>query len=293
MEIAQKLKIRRIVVGLVCLALFFSAFFFVLSAYNNDSTQRTTALTFGVDEKEANRMDITANLLSADPIKGDLPIRVSVIPKGSFAINDSPRMSQDLTFVTTVEGAKSDGSLAKNKIPPYIDGTLSLYNGRVNDYPFDKHEADLYLNFINPKNDQQSIPMSVDFNGSIPGFNVDADIIKEFDTVDDIGIKVHISRSLITKIFAIFIMVAMWLVAITVLTIALAVLLQKRPVEAGLFTYMGALLFALPAVRNIQPGIPPVGTLTDFLSFFWAESLIAISVVIMSYCWFSRYQAKN
>ncbi|NKB17610.1 MAG: DUF4436 family protein [Pseudanabaena sp. CRU_2_10] len=56
---------------------------------------------------------------------------------------------------------------------------------------------------------------------------------------------------------------------------------------------MGALLFALPAVRNIQPGIPPVGTLTDFLSFFWAEALIATAVVIMFYCWFTRYQPKN
>jgi hypothetical protein len=293
MEIAQKLKVRRISVGFICLALFCGAFFFVLSAYNNDSTQRTSAFSFGADDKEVNRMEITATLIGVDPIKGDLPIRISNTPKGSFAINDTPRMSQELTFVTTVEGAKSDGTFAKNKVPPYIDGTLSLYNGRVNNYPFDQHEADLYLYFINPKNDQQSIPMSVDFNGSIPGFNVDADIIKDFDTVDNIGIKVHISRSIVTKIFAIFIMVAMWFVAITVLTMSLAVLLQKRPVEAGLFTYMGALMFALPAVRNIQPGIPPVGTLTDFLSFFWAETIIAASVLIMFYCWFTRYQPKN
>ncbi|WP_019502225.1 DUF4436 family protein [Pseudanabaena sp. PCC 6802] len=293
MKIAQRLQIKRILIGLICLALFCGAFFFVLSAYNNDSTQRSSSFSFGADEKESNRMEVTATLLGADPVKGDLPIRISVVPKGSFAINDSPRMSQDLTFITTVEGAKSDGTLAKNKVPPYIDGTLSLYNGRVNDYPFDKHEADLYLYFVNPKNDQQSIPMSVDFNGSIPGFNVDADIIKGFDSEDNIGIKVHISRSIVTKIFAIFIMVAMWFVAIIVLTMSLAVLLQKRPIEPALFTYMGALLFALPAVRNIQPGVPPVGTLTDFLSFFWAETIIAASMGIMFYCWFTRYQPKT
>ncbi len=293
MEIAQKIKIRRAAIAITCIALFFAAFFFVLSAYKNDSTQRTSAFTFGVDDKEVNRMDVTATLLSADPIKGDLPIRVVTEPKGSFAIKDTPRMSQDLTFVTGIEGAKSDGTLAKGKVPPTIDGTLSLYNGRVNDYPFDQHEADLYLYFINPKNDGQSVPMSVEFNGAIPGFNVDADIIKGFDDVDNIGIKITITRSIITKIFAIFIMVAMWFVSITVLVMALSVLLQKRPVEAGLFTYMGALLFALPAVRNIQPGIPPVGTLTDFLSFFWAEALIATAVVIMFYCWFTRYQPKN
>jgi hypothetical protein len=37
------------------------------------------------------------------------------------------------------------------------------------------------------------------------------------------------------------------------------------------------LLFAFAIVRNAQPGTPPIGTYSDFISFFWAEVIIALS----------------
>jgi len=49
-------------------------------------------------------------------------------------------------------------------------------------------------------------------------------------------------------------------------------------------------LFAFPAVRNSQPGVPPVGTWGDFVSFFWAESMIALALGILWFC-FLRYSA--
>ena len=36
-----------------------------------------------------------------------------------------------------------------------------------------------------------------------------------------------------------------------------------------------ALIFGLPALRNIQPYVPPVGVLGDYFSFIWAELLVA------------------
>ena len=44
-----------------------------------------------------------------------------------------------------------------------------------------------------------------------------------------------------------------------------------------------ALIFALPTIRNCQPGIPPIGTVTDIGCFFWVE-LIAISTAILLLC---------
>jgi hypothetical protein len=293
MATSQAIKTRRIVVGIVCIVLFFSAFFAALYAYKNDLTQRSSGYSFGVDEKEPNRMSIPINFLAVDPIKGDLSIRVMPIPHGSFAIADTSLMSADLTFNISIEGSKGEVALKKKKAPASVDGTLSLFNGRVSDYPFDSHEAEVYLYLTNPKDEKQEIPMEVDFLGALPGYNIDTDIIKGFDSAEEIGVKIKISRSIITKAFAMFILVAMWVVPLAVLFMALAVLLQNRPVEVGMFAYMGALLFALPAVRNIQPGIPPVGALTDFLSFFWAEILVAIAQMIIFYCWLTRYKPKD
>jgi hypothetical protein len=60
-----------------------------------------------------------------------------------------------------------------------------------------------------------------------------------------------------------------------------------------MFTLIAGMLFALPAVRNLQPGVPPLGGLSDFLSFFWAESLVAISLPILFFVWLTRYKKPS
>jgi hypothetical protein len=41
-------------------------------------------------------------------------------------------------------------------------------------------------------------------------------------------------------------------------------------------------------VRNAQPGAPPIGTFSDFISFFWAEVFIALCLVILVFTWLLR-----
>ena len=46
-----------------------------------------------------------------------------------------------------------------------------------------------------------------------------------------------------------------------------------------------SLIFGLPALRNIQPGIPPQGTLGDSLAFVWSEIAAAASAVALIVHW--------
>ena len=41
------------------------------------------------------------------------------------------------------------------------------------------------------------------------------------------------------------------------------------------------LIFALPSFRNSMPLAPPFGSLSDWISFFWAESFAVIGLFIM------------
>ena len=52
--------------------------------------------------------------------------------------------------------------------------------------------------------------------------------------------------------------------------------------------WMGALLFVMPGIRNMMPGTPPMGSLTDFLVFFWVMALLALCLFIMVLTWSSR-----
>jgi len=139
--------------------------------------------------------------------------------------------------------------------------------------------------------DEDIIPIGVDFTGSIPGFKIDATKGKDSDE-DLVGIDMTISRASTTKFFSLFVMVMMWGLTISVLLLTLSCLLRGRKVELAMFSFTAALLFAFAAVRNAQPGTPPIGTYSDFISFFWAEVIIALCLVVLVFTWLLRPTGK-
>lgn len=291
-DINRKLLIKRIVVILLFLALFIGAFSGALYLYQNDRTQRSADVIFG-DEKAPNRMDVFISLLGVDPVKGEMNLRFA--PKAEGIYGKDERLTKDLKFFTGIESGKAEVTLEKNRIPDTVTGSFSII-GRVSDYPFDLHSSDFYLYFTNSKDEKEEIPMAVHLYGAISGYNIDADYIpkNEFESSDSyIGLRLKISRSVITKSFSIFLMIAMWLIGLVVFTMTIVVLWQPRPIEFGMFTLIAGMLFALPAVRNLQPSVPPLGGLSDFLSFFWAESLVAISMPILFFTWIIRYKKPS
>ena len=288
-DTARKLLGKRVIVMLLFIALFIGAFSGSLYFYQSDRMQRSANLTFG-DDKEPNRIEVVVSLLGVDPIKGEVNLRFIPSPEGTYAKDN--RLIKDLKFFTGIESGKAEVTLENNRIPDAVTGSLSL-NGRVSDYPFDVHSSDFYLYFTNPKDEKEEIPMTINFYGAVLGYNVDVDYIPqaEFESSDTyMGLRVRISRSVITKSFSIFLMIAMWLSGLVVFTMAIVVSWQPRPIEFSMFTLIAGMLFALPAVRGLQPGVPPVGGLSDFLSFFWAESLVAISMPILFFTWLTRYK---
>jgi hypothetical protein len=138
---------------------------------------------------------------------------------------------------------------------------------------------------------EDDVPIGVDFLGSIHGFRIDAAKSHE-STEDYVGIDMTISRASTVKFFAIFIMLMMWGLTIAVIFLTLSVVTRGRKVEIGMFSFLAALLFAFAAVRNSQPGAPPIGTFSDFISFFWAEVIIALCLVAVVFTWLLRPTVK-
>ena len=135
--------------------------------------------------------------------------------------------------------------------------------------------------------DEDIIPIGVDFVGSITGFKIDATKAKDSDE-DLVGIDMTITRASTTKFFSLFVMVMMWGLTIAVLLLTMSVVLRGRKVELAMFSFTAALLFAFASVRNAQPGTPPIGTYSDFISFFWAEVIIALCLVVLVFTWLLR-----
>jgi hypothetical protein len=49
-----------------------------------------------------------------------------------------------------------------------------------------------------------------------------------------------------------------------------------------------SLILGLPALRNVQPGVPSVGAFSDNVIFIWAELIVAVSAVVTVWHWLLR-----
>lgn len=325
---SDKWKARDIVITLVVIVAFVVGLVLVLRIYRNEGEKRSAAVST-LGDKDPNHIEVDVKLISIDPNKGDIVARLEFTPKGNYTTDEGLTLARDVKLFTNGATGKQETDFGKGKRMNPMEITVSMYDGLVTDYPFDKHLAYLEMYFLPGKEekkaegaaakpaepaptptpetpaaseerkkeeekktqaaekDEDEIPIGVDFFGSIPGFKIDAAKAKE-STEDYVGIDMTIARASTTKFFSLFVMTMMWGLTIAVLLLTLSCILRGRKVELAMFSFTAALLFAFAAVRNAQPGTPPIGTYSDFISFFWAEVIIALCLVALVFTWLLR-----
>ena len=53
------------------------------------------------------------------------------------------------------------------------------------------------------------------------------------------------------------------------------------------------LIFGLPALRDAQPNVPPLGVFSDYISYLWAESIIEAATIIAIWIWILRHYNRQ
>lgn len=288
---------KELIFGIIGLIIFIILFTLILRNYKSEADKRSVEL---VDENKAHDfIGSNISITGIDPIKGELSVRITMTPNGKYA-NDKGRLTQDLNVYVNAASNKQEYNFQKDKMISPMDVTLSLYNGLATDYPFDKHSADLFF-YVETKGGKDSsghlmeddaVPAQVEFIGSIQGYNIDAEKGDKTDEETNI-VYIELTRSSSVKFFSIFVGIAMWLLCGIVVFMTLSVIVRKRKIELGMFAFMSALIFALPSLRNMQPMSPPIGTFMDYVSFFWAEGLVALCLVTIVLTWLIRPGAKE
>ena len=285
MEISQKRRMVELGVGVVVLILFGLLFNSVYQAYYAETYSRLANIE-GTPAQSADYVQADARVMSVDPIKGEMSVRVSFIPQGALAENGT--LKQELSLYVNSATGGQNRSFPKGKDMSPIDVTLDM-QGMVTDYPFDNHQAalEMLLNQVVKDGDPISVPMVVNFSGSVTGLKIDASVDKTSGENYSL-INIVVERSATTMAIIIFAMVLLWLITITVLLMFLSVVLRNRKIEFGMFAFMAGFLFSFVAFRNAMPGAPPIGTLSDYLAFFWGYALISLSLVGLTITWLVR-----
>lgn len=299
MELAgKKITTKEILVLLSGVIIAVVLFYVMMGLFRNEITKEPY-VNFDQNEADSNHIELTLQITNIDPVKGDVQIRVNPEPVGSFS-EDSVTLSKDITIYTNSNSGKNEFIFKKgSRINPF-EVTVDMYDGYLMEYPYDKHKAFISLYIVTPEKDSSGqienmevpIVKETNFLASIQGYRVST--ANEIESSGGYtGLEIYLERTSAVKMFSQFIMILFWLITISIALVVFSIVFRNRKVEYSMFAFLSAMLFAMPALRGVQPFVPTIGCLSDYAAFFWAEGVIAASLLIMVFTWLKRPGPKQ
>ena len=142
----------------------------------------------------------------------------------------------------------------------------------------------------------ERLPVRVVFEAADSSYRYSvADESDEAAYATDPELRVSVQRVGSTRAIALGIVAMMWALAISVAYIAWLVATRSRWRSRAFegLAWMGAMLFALVEIRGAAPGAPAFGTLFDFIGFFWAEIITAVSLCVVVFVQFAHERTPD
>lgn len=172
---------------------------------------------------------------------------------------------------------------------PSVDVTLTFTEGNANKYPFERYRDSTTI-FALFSNNSTNIPIAFQYSTFLQGWSIISNLNTRMDFVQ---VETWFIRSKTTKFFSLFINILMWVVSLSLLTLVMGIWIRKRRVETPILAFSAALLFALPALRNVQPGVPQIGCTADAVGFFWCMAIVSLCVLGVVWNYIIMYQKET
>ncbi|KAJ1499894.1 hypothetical protein HMI54_009334 [Coelomomyces lativittatus] len=243
-------------------------------------------------------INVSARLGFIDPLAGQFRLSLDFQPINYQQIGMGPELFRDfagekqllLDIVLYIAQLKVVFKKYDRLAP--VDVSIFFVNGTSRDYPFDIYATSFSISAYDLNNETNVIPLQIYMNAAVPGYSLSQ---YEMNASNALGGSVsfffYIRRSGTTIGFSIFIMVLSWGLSLIMSFLTLQIVLKNRLVEPAMLGPPCTLLFALPTLRNAQPGIPEIGTTFDVVSYFWNIALVAMSSVFIILTFILRWQA--
>lgn len=233
-----------------------------------------------LDEDAADSVAVQVTVQRVDAAARELILQVLVVPQGSYAdpgvqpATPAKDLVLDTSSLTTAPLTfRAHDRITARELRVPMDGAVSFF-------PFDRYGVDLYFGV-----DAADVPVPVDLImlDHEPGF-VTRPLAQDAAHHGDgyVEAELQVKRSRATFILAWFQVIVMWALGLCVLAGAVHIVRRRLGLVWPALGWMAATLFALVGFRNAAPGLPPVGSLIDYCAFFWAEALIALSLVLVT-----------
>jgi hypothetical protein len=285
----------------------------VLSRNLNESERRS--LVLAEPPIVGDHVSILVRVTAVNQGTSELTARIRFRLEGSIA-EDPVTPAVDLKlFLNDVRGSQ-EIDFPRGRRMDSIPATFSV-DGNVNKYPFDEYSASVRMlvtkgtrvapsNVPVAKTDRtttapsvadsglwvraplgnEPVPIVSSISASLPGLKFQGERVRPGKGME--GFNLVIRRADQVIVVSILIMILMLALAMSVLMMTIEALTSNQPLNLLPLTLSVTLLFGLPALRNSQPAVPPLGAFGDYVSFIWAEHIVSVSAVLMIWTWFLR-----
>lgn len=253
----------------VRLALVATLFLTVLVGEFLEYRQERSDLGRRVRLGEPAEVNASLALVAFDSVRGEVTLRIDLAGASTTGLEVIVSTSRGRVAQRFENGASC----------PTFEASVPVW-GYATDYPFDVYRGQFQL-------ECRALP-----EGRLlrTGFEM-ASYLPTMDATgaaDATGLTFELRRDRLVKAFSIFINGMMWLIGLAILGITTAVAFFGRKVEVNKFGFMAGMLFAFPVVRNLQPGVPPLGIGLDYFATFWAQGIAGLGIFVCACIWIFR-----
>ena len=274
MELRTRRRLRPMHVVWVALALLIYALPLTLFLREGGTGPRRTAAPAG-------QLGLSLDIAVAELTHETVSFHVSL--SSGPMLDENGRLKSDVTLdIDPGTGPVTHTFTAGSTPAPWTVKAVTE-TGDPLDYPFDRYAIEMD---IEARAGGQVVRVAPQL-GTLP-HGLRARLARVENEGNHTAVIVSVRRAGTIVFMTLLMTVSLLLVSISNCTVAAFVVTRDRKLEFGMLTWSAALLFVIPAVRNVLPGAPPPGALIDFLIFFWLQIAIVIAMSALVLTWLRR-----
>jgi Domain of unknown function (DUF4436) len=223
--------------------------------------------------------------ISIDAPNDSMQVKFSVMPPlqqaGSAPLNVA---SKELILMIRRGNQTEKVNIHAHQPLPETTYEIDLNDGSFHNYPLDHYNSRLGLRLVDATQGSGGavLPIHITLWEGLFGFRVEGQASTD---AGEISIRLNVHRTNANKFFGIAAYVAMCILSLCAVTIGTLVFVGIRRIEVTMIGALGAVIFALPALRNALPGAPPLGVKADVFVFFWAELAAIVALALFVIAW--------
>ena len=255
---------------------------YLIILHNMRVSEQPVERMFGASNSDA-AAEVYLEPLSIDAANEGMQVRAYLSPNLSNGKNARAGADRDLILLITHDQTVEEIKLAAGAHMASSTFEVDLNDGSVIHYPFNSFVARLDVQLMEGKA-ALNLPARITVWEGVLGYNLHA-TSQPGANPNDVRLAIAVSRGGAIVLLALCAYGVMLVLGFCAVVMGVLTFINVRPPETGLIGSLAAFAFALPVLRGILPGSPPLGVAADMWVFLWAEMVNVVALALVVFKW--------